>query len=132
MPQLNWNENDLLECLEVSPQVSDYEVKHFYQVTQDDFVLAVSVWQHESLVVLSLCQEKSDAPLIEFALCVRRAVRYVHDKRGEYLEFGNCVVAPDRFAYQAVGNMFDETVFKPSLTVQLAVKPHIQIRCVRP
>jgi len=131
MPELKWNKTDFMECLEVIPQVEDYEVEHFYEVKKNGLVLTVTVWQHESVVFVSLRQQENPAPLVEFALFVREAARYVNDKRGEYLEFQNCIAAPSRFSYQEMGDMFDTAKFKHGLTIELAIKPHIQLRHIR-
>lgn len=128
MPQLNWTQTDLVECLETMPTVGDYEVKHGYVVQRDSVVLTVVVRQYESVIELSLRQTTVESPTIEFALFVRGAVRYIKDKRGEYLEIEDCVIAPNRFSYQDRGNMFDRSRFSHGLTVQLIVKPHIQIK----
>lgn len=130
MPELNWNETDFMECLEVVPEIESYKVKHVYKVTKDGLALVVIVRQFESVVQLSLRQREVDTLLIEFSLFVRESTRYIKDKRSEYLEFQDCIVLPSRFSYQDVGNMFDKANFKHGLTVQLAIKPHIQIRHV--
>lgn len=128
MPQLDWDETDFMECLEVIPTVEDYEVKHVYEVNKDGLSLLVCVWQLESVVGLSLRQHDGDELLTEFALFVRGAVRYVNDKRGEYLEFSDVVVAPNRFSFS--GSAFDKTRLSHGLVIHLQAKPHIQIRYV--
>ena len=131
MPDLKWIETDFMECLKVIPEVEDYEVERVYKVEKNGLILAVTVWQYESVVCISLRQQENTAPLTEFALFVREAIQYIHDKRGEYLEFRDCIIAPSRFSYLEMGNMLDRTKFNRGSTVQLAIKPHVQIRHIR-
>jgi len=131
MPQLKWDETEFLECLEVTPEIDEYEVQHMYEVEQHGLVLTATVWQYESVICLSLRQQAMNEPLVEFTLFVRDGIRYVKDKRGEYLEFQDCIVAPSRFSYIEIGDVFDKTKFDHGLTLQLATKPHLQIRPIR-
>lgn len=131
MPELVWNAVDFMECLEVFPEVGEFEVEHVYIVPRKGLVLAVTVWRMESVVRLSIRESESSEPVIEFALFVRDAVHYIKDKRGEFLEFRDCIVAPSRFSYLEMGDMFDKAQFKKGLTIQLGIKPNIKIRHIR-
>ena len=131
MPELRWNATDFTECLQVIPEVEDFEVEHSYTVEKDGLALTITVWQHESVVCVSLRQAEITVPLAVFVLFVREAVQYINDKRGEYLEFRDCIIAPSRFSYPTMGDMFDKNKFTRGLTVQLAIKPNVQIRHIR-
>ena len=128
MPELQWDELGFLECLEVEPKIEDeyeYEMRHIYKVEKDGLILTVIVRQMESIVWLSLQQKNSDSQLIEFAVLVRGKVRYINDKRGEYLEFNCCRIDPSRFSYRYIEKSEHA---KPNWTIELSIKPHIQIR----
>lgn len=92
---------------------------------RDDFVLHLTVLPLESVVEVSLYYGESQFPMLDYALFVHGKIRHISDKRGEYLELTDCLIAPHRAALQA------ETIWEvtqPSWTVELAVKPCIQIR----
>lgn len=125
MPELQWDELDFLECLEVVPQVEEYGISYSYEVHRDSLRLLVTVWPMESAVQWTLWQASIETPLLDFALFVRGAVRHINDKRGEYLEFQDCVVAPNRFWQIEAGDVFDSGNFA-GLTAEIGVKPHIR------
>ena len=131
-PELRWDETDFLDCLEVFPEIDeDFYLSYVYKVTKLGMVLTVVVWPLESLVSMSLRQQEMQASLIEVALCVRGSVRYIKDKRGDYLEFPDCVFLPNITSPQLVEDAFDRTISSCGATLQLAIKPHIQIRHAR-
>lgn len=107
MTKLKWNEIDFMDCLEVFPEVEEDGLIHLYKVTKDDITLTVVVRQFESLILLSLSQQGMKTPLTEFALIV-----------------------PSHFSYPS-DDVFDKKKFNSGLTLQVAIKPHIQIRYVR-
>jgi hypothetical protein len=129
LPQLDWDETDFMICLEAVPEVKEYGVQHLYRVEKHGIALVVIVRQLESLVWLSLRQVDSVAPLIEFDLYVRGGVKYVNDKRGEYLELSDCLLTPTRCT-----SFWSEGEFEKRLGtghhVRLTVKPGVQIAFV--
>lgn len=126
MPELKWDKFDFFYCLEVEPQVEEYEISYFYEVRRDDLILELTVWPLESVVALSLRQSNSENLLAEFALFVHGNVRHINDKRGEYLEFEKCLMTPLRSSYLEADVIWQQT--KPNWRVELLIKPHIQIR----
>jgi|SRR5579884_112708 len=128
MPELQWDERDFLECLETVPDGKEYGVSYSYDLTRAGHRLLVTVWPFESIVQLTLWSEKMETPLIEFSLFVRGAVRHVNYRRGEYLEFQDSIVAPDRFWHMKAGDMFNQDRFACGVTLQLSIKPSIRLR----
>ena len=126
MPELQWDEVDFLECLEVVPEIEEFWTSYFYEVRRDEMVLALTVYPIESLVCLSLYQHDHENLLIELAIFVHGEVRYINDKRGEYLEFAECILAPCRSSYREEISVWDKVA--PQWTLELAVKPQISIR----
>ena len=127
MPQLKWDELSFLEYLEIEPVVEDYETSHCYEIVNDGLRLQVKVWQFESVVGLCLSRENNQEPIIDFVCFVRGEIRCLSDKRGEFIEFNDCILAPNRFWYQSVGDIFDQERFPAGQTVKLQVKPDISI-----
>jgi hypothetical protein len=127
---LDWDELEFLTYLDVMPDVGEYDVYHTYELVQDHMRLFVTVLQFESVVNLALYQESSGKAAVDLWLFVRGSIRYINDKRGQYLCFGDCVVAPSRFWYQTAGDLFDRQRIPIGLTVHLEVKPQILVRLV--
>lgn len=129
MPYLQWDELDFLECLEVVPEEED-GISYTYDVQRGDFRLLVTVWSLESVIECTLWQKEVEASLFDFALFVRGRVRHINDKRGEYLEFQDSIVVPDRFWYVEAGDLFSPERFALSVTLELRIKPSISLRFV--
>ena len=134
MPELQWDAFDFFYCLEVEPTTDDeYKLRYVYKVEKDELVLTTIVRPLDGVIFLSLGQSKSDAFLVEFAILVRGPIRYIRDKRGEYLEFDNCLLMPTTSSHYRLmrhpatqADAMDN--FQPNWTVQLSIKPQIQIR----
>jgi hypothetical protein len=127
MPQLKWNEVDFLECFAVAPIAEEYANSFNYEVTRDGLRLLFTVWQHESVIQASLFRTDSEVPLYTCAAYVRSVARFVDDQRGRYLEFEDCIIAPDRFWYIQSGDVFNQERFPHSVTVTVAVDPDIRV-----
>ncbi len=134
MPELQWDELDFLECLEAIPEVEEpWKTRYVYKVYKDELILTVVVRPLEGVIFLSLGQAASDDFLVEFTALVRGPIRYVHDKRGEYIELSDCLLMPTTSSHfrlmrhpSTQANAMDR--FRPGWTIELSVKPHIQIR----
>ncbi len=126
MPELQWDEFDFFYCLEVEPEIEEYEIIYVYKIAKNELILTVVVRPLESYVWLSLQQKGRDAQLIEFAIFVRGKVSYTKDKIGEYLKFENCFIVPSKYS-RLVADRFLENEPR-SWTIELSIKPHIQIR----
>jgi hypothetical protein len=130
MPNLQWDELDFLECLEVVPEVEEDGISYTYDVQRGDFRLLVTVRPLESVVECTLWQQEVEASLFDFDVYVRGRVRHINDKRGEYLEFQDSIVVPDRFWYVEAGDLFSPERFALSVTLALRIKPSISLRFV--
>ena len=127
MPQLEWNEIDFLECFAVEATAEDYATSFHYEVERDGLRLLFTVWQHESVIQASLFRTDSEIALYTWAAYVRGVARFVDDQRGRYLEFEDCIIAPDRFWYIKSGDVFNRDRFPHSVTVTVAVDPDIRV-----
>jgi len=66
MPQLAWNEYEIIECLAVLPAVEEHDVRYEFESGRvRECVLRLTVWQHESVVQLSLHAGDSSSSLVE-------------------------------------------------------------------
>lgn len=115
MHMMQWNETDLMTCLEVFPTIDEDNLYHEFLVQQDDLALSILVYQYEGEVVIRLFKENLDSALFE--LPMRRCVMIRHtipvDGSADYLEFIT--------GYRQEGNDMTAT------GVRIAIKPQISI-----
>jgi hypothetical protein len=130
MPELQWDELDFLECLGVVPEEGEYGTSYAYKLERNGLRLELSLWPFESMAGFSLYRETDALALFTFALAVRGNIRRVNDKRGDYLEFTNCIVVADRFSYLTIGNPFDRERFAAGTTLELFINPDIRFSLV--
>src|SRR5687767_13037886 len=109
MPELKWNEYEVIECLGVLPEIDDYNIGHHFKIERNGLILEMSIWQYESLIAISLYQTGNKNPFITFWFVVRDEIRYINDKRGYFLEFNNLLVVKKRSYYIEEGDVFDES-----------------------
>jgi hypothetical protein len=127
MPQLRWNDTDFLDFFAVEPTIEDYAVSHNYELERDGLRLLFTVWQLESVIQASLFRGKAETALFTFAAYVRGEARFINDRMGRYIDFEDCIIAPNRFWYIQAGNPFDQQQFPISVTIRLAIDPDIRI-----
>jgi hypothetical protein len=130
MPQLEWNDIDLLDFFAVEPTVEDYAASHNYEVERNGLRLLFTVWQNESVIQVSVFRSGAEDVLFTFAAYVRSGVRFIDDKRGKYLEIEDCIIAPNRFWYIDSGDPLDRKRFPIAVTVTVAIDPDIRIAFV--
>ncbi|OON68028.1 hypothetical protein [Hymenobacter sp. CRA2] len=123
--QLQWDELDLLQGLEAIPVEDDNGGTH-YRVRHDGLLLLVSLWPYLGVVDVTLVQSVTEAVLLDLTVAVRGRIRYNNDKRGEYLEFADCVLV----SRVALTEEQAEAAFSPNLlgrTMLVAMKPHVSV-----
>jgi hypothetical protein len=126
MPELDWDETDFIACLEVLPVLDEYEEYPYFEVRKNGMILGLSVRHYKGIVVMSLTPEGQESPLISFSLVVRGKVRYIKDKRGEHLEFNDCVVVRNSFLFE-LPDVYNRDVMPGYLTLELRIKPQIAL-----
>lgn len=125
MPQLEWNEADVVGFLEVLPEVEEYEVSHTFLFNSDAVILKLQFWQLESVIQISLLNPDNSV-LTEYALFIHGGVKWIKGAE-EYLLIKHCYLAPRRFSY-----MLDKALIKNNdqgrvLNVKINIKPSINI-----
>jgi hypothetical protein len=129
-PNYYGNELDLLECLEAAPEIEENGVYYSYKVLQERISLLFTVWQFESVVQISLSDTISELPVTRFALFVRGGIHRRKFKNLELLVIQDCFVIPDRFYSIELDDILEKKVWPTGLTVELSIKPQIQIQFV--
>jgi hypothetical protein len=122
--QLQWDELDMLQGLEVIPVVYQDGTGQQYRVEKDGLLLLLSLWPANGIVDVTLTQPATAAILFDVRVAVRGAVRYNNDKRGEYLEFPDCVLI------SRLGFGEEEGAFSPNLigrSMLVSVRPHMSV-----
>ena len=129
MPELDWNPDEVLECLAVFPEVEEYEVSHKYTVTDGVLTLVLTIWQLESVAEFVLSRTVTGEEVTRFCLVIRDGIRHRNEKFGEEsLEFRDCIFAPREFYYLDIGDVFDRKLYPVGVNAELSVYPHITIR----
>ena len=128
MPELKWNELEVMECLAVLPEIEDYEVSHTYRLNDGTLALLVTFWQYESIAQFTLSRMETEEVVTSFALVIRDGVYYRNEKYGESLRFRDCVLIPTRF-YIAGGfhNVFDAGLYPKGIDMELFARPTIRL-----
>lgn len=89
MHMMQWNETDLMSCLEVFPTIHEQDMYHEFIVERGNLRLSILVYQYKGEVVIRLYQADLPKPLFE--LPMRRCLIIRHsiptDGDADYLEF---------------------------------------------
>ena len=126
MPELRWNQTDLLECFGVLPETEEYGTYFGYTVTRDGLELLATVRPYESVIDLRLRRENGTEDLLGFTLFVGGAVEYKREKKRDFVRVTSCRVVADRLYYMhegGAGAVSEATL----LDVEIAVDPDIRI-----
>ena len=97
MPELKWNEYDFVECLGVLSKTDEFFCSHGFTIIKDGLKVDLTLWQYESLVVISIHQESNPKPFIEFSFIVRDKIKFMNEKSISQLIFCDCVFVENRF-----------------------------------
>lgn len=127
MPKLEWNELEFLAFFAVEPTVEDYRVSRSYQLERDGLRLLFTLWELESVIQVSLFRGQAEDALFAFAAYVRGEARIINDMRCNYIDFEDCIIAPNRFWSNQTGDPFDQARSPFSVTIRLAIDPDIRI-----
>jgi len=118
---LTWGPTDFLECLGVLPTEEEHGISHSYSLAKDGMRLELSVYQYDGDIYLTLWRDGVESPVVDVRLFKCDAARWVHDQRGNYLEFG---------AGRLFGGRFDGDSVIP-YGIRLRVEPSIGIEFFR-
>lgn len=115
MHMMQWNETDLMACLEVVPTIEDNSLYHEFSVQQNDLELSILVYQYEGEVVIRLFREGLTNALFELPMRRCLIIRHTVPDNGapDYLEFIT--------GYRQTDNDMTAT------GVRVTIKPHISI-----
>lgn len=82
---------------------------------------------------MELHQPGLPQPVQRFSLFVADAVVYIHDKRGEYLEFRSCLLIPNKFyQHRSGGPEIASVATLLGYRLQLFIKPHLRLQFAYP
>ena len=82
-----WDETDVLSYLEVVPDYDEENYSYEYSVERDGLYLRLTIAPYDAYVHFEIRRDAADPPIFDFPLAYCAGVRFVNDKRGEYLEF---------------------------------------------
>lgn len=115
MHMLEWNETDIMSCLEVFPMIDELNMTHEFTVERDDLRLFICVRQYEGRVTLRLSRLGLPRPLCETTLHKCVLIRHTTPTDGtpDFLEFIT--------GYRQVDGVLQAT------GVQVSIRPQISV-----
>jgi hypothetical protein len=128
MPELKWNENEVIECLGVLPEKEDFFESHNFKIQKDGLILEMTIWQYESLVALSIFKENNDKPFLTLYFIVRNEIKFINEKDFASLQFCDVVVVPIRFWMYESPDLFDKKNCATKLNIELTVYPQLEFK----
>lgn len=126
MPELKWNETDVIECLGVLPETDEFFSSHSFLLNKDGLFINITIWQIESLVALSIAKDSKAVPFLDIHFVVRDRIDFINEKDYSSLIFRDCIVVSDQFwmYYKSDKNdVFDKTAFTWVTDLELTVYP---------
>lgn len=124
MPDLDWDEQEFLECIAVLPEVEEYETEHIYRSTKAGISLTVTLWKYESTVEIALAVGKTARLLTRSTYGVHGRVHCLQEQGRTALVFPDAVLVPSRF-YHAREWSFADT--HPGVDVTVQIFPEITL-----
>lgn len=131
MSQLKWDKTDFIECLEVIPEVEDYDVSYTYNIVKSGIHLTLKVWHLESIIELSLKNAADENTITSFSILIRGEAEYIKSKETEFLLFRNSLVLPSRFSYLDLGGVNKLESSDIGYNIKLSVNPTVYIEYLR-
>lgn len=89
MHMMQWNETDLMSCLEVFPTIHEQDMYHEFIVERNSLRLSIFVYQYQGEVVIRLYEVDLPNPLFELPMRQCLSIRHVvpNNSNTDYLEF---------------------------------------------
>jgi len=131
MPELVWNEYEVIECLGVLPETEEFFTSHYFKLIKNELVLAMTIWQIESCVAISISKETDSKPFVTIYILVRDKISFVNEKKSSYLVFRDCIVVSSEFwmhTDEEFINYFDKNIFPSKLDFELHVYPKLELK----
>ena len=113
--QFGWDQTDILEYLEVVPEIDEYGVEYRYVVEQPPLRLVLFVLLSSTVYITISC-DGVDVSIIDVEIRDCSGARVVNNERGNYIEF-------------AAGNLFSKKYDGASVIpygLRLYVRPSIR------
>lgn len=135
MPELKWNEYDLIECLGVLPEEDDFFTSHNFRLVKDELLLDMTIWQYESCIAISISKETDEIPFFSVHFLVRDEIIFINEKESAFLKFQDCFLVSSRFwmneermkPLNEKMDYFDKNDFPTKLDFELHVFPKIKL-----
>ena len=128
MPDLQWDENELVEYFSVLPTTDEDAVHHSFELTRDNLRMLFTIWKYESVMRLTLSYCDSQEELLDVTAFVRGGitVRRHIGTNAPYLGLSDCILAPTRFSYNEMPNSpFNKEKFPWGVNMHIWVDPRI-------
>ena len=129
MPELKWNEYEVIECLGVLPEIDEtWHRWHKFRVEKDGLVLKVEVCEFLNLIFVELSRISDTESLFYSLFFVGGEVKYKNEKNLTWLKLNNCIIVLEEFTYSDNDNVFDKIKFPNDINFEIYTFPKIQLR----
>jgi len=126
MPNLVWDETEVMSCLEVAPLIEEYEISYCYTVEKESIRLSLGICPMESSIYVSIWTADSKLPLIDFRMIDCGGIKHrIADQTVPGFEIGSEVL--EFVPGQVFGNRFQNDFVIPT-GFRLSVKPSVSLR----
>ena len=118
---------EVIECLAVLLEIEDDEISYTYFLNDGLLALLITFWQDESVIQFTLSRFETEEVITSFALAIRDGVYYRNEKYGEFLQFRDCLLTPNRFyVAQDIRDVFDAGLHPNGIKMDLYARPTIR------
>lgn len=120
MPQLVWNQYDLIEFFAVLPEVDEYETGDHFTVWRNGLRLLLSIYQYDAEIWCSLYRGESPESLFTIRMIDCPGVRLVRNPKGsDCLEFAAAKVFGGRYDGESKMPMGLRLTVDPDFKIEL-------------
>jgi hypothetical protein len=126
MPELQWDKRELLEHIGVEPELWGEDESYTYQVVRRGLWLVLHVWPRRSAVYASVLRS-GKSELATIGVVVRGQVRRRTEHWGDFLDFPDCVVIPERYYSTEFPDAWDRDKYPDTIHLSIRVNPDVQV-----
>ena len=131
MPELKWNDHEVVECLGVLPETDEFFASHYFKKSFGQIRLELTIWQNESLVALSLFDATGTSAFLDLDFIVRDRIEFRNETKFASLRFHDAVLVSSRFwmIYDEVKHdLFDAAKIPTKLGFELSTYPKLEFK----
>ncbi len=116
---LVWDETDLIECLEVVPEVEHDSIWHRYLIEKHRLKLEILLFQYDGDVSFKIMSDDVEVPIFSMTLKDCAGIKYTKEEKSEFLEFAHSKCFESRYDGEAAIPFGVRVRVNPSIQVSV-------------